>query len=45
MKHLPDRLRVREGGEVKLKVWPTSVDALYRSKAEYHELLAEHTIG
>jgi PPK2 family polyphosphate:nucleotide phosphotransferase len=42
MKQLPDRLRVREGDEVKLGAWPTSVKPLYRSKAEYHEMLAEH---
>jgi PPK2 family polyphosphate:nucleotide phosphotransferase len=42
MKHLPDRLRVRAEDKVKLKAWPTSVEPLYHSKAEYHELLAEH---
>jgi PPK2 family polyphosphate:nucleotide phosphotransferase len=42
MKHLPERLRVREGEEVELDDWPTSVKKLYRSKSDYHELLAEH---
>ena len=42
MKEVPDRLRVREGAEVELRAWPTSVRALYRSKGEYHELLARH---
>jgi PPK2 family polyphosphate:nucleotide phosphotransferase len=34
--------RVREGGEVNLKKWPTSVDPVYRSKKQYRELLSEH---
>jgi PPK2 family polyphosphate:nucleotide phosphotransferase len=42
MKHLLDRLRVRAADKVKLEAWPTVVEAVYRSKAEYHEMLAEH---
>ena len=31
--------RVPEGGKVKLKEWPTLVDPVYQSKAEYKKLL------
>jgi PPK2 family polyphosphate:nucleotide phosphotransferase len=34
--------RVREGDDVNLKKWPTKVDPVYKSKEQYHELLAEH---
>lgn len=34
--------RVREGEKVNLKKWPTAVEPAYRSKKQYHELLAEH---
>ena len=34
--------RVREGGEVNLKKWPTIVDPVYKSKEQYQELLSEH---
>lgn len=34
--------RVREGEKVNLKKWPTAVKPAYRSKKQYHELLAEH---
>jgi PPK2 family polyphosphate:nucleotide phosphotransferase len=34
--------RVREGDEVDLKKWPTTVDPVYRSKEHYQELLHEH---
>ncbi len=42
MNQLTGRLCVAEGAEVELKGWPTSVKALYRSKGEYQEMLAEH---
>jgi PPK2 family polyphosphate:nucleotide phosphotransferase len=42
MKINPTDFRVREGGEVNLKKWPTSVDPVYRSKKQYRELLGEH---
>jgi PPK2 family polyphosphate:nucleotide phosphotransferase len=42
MKHVGGDFRVREGHEVKLKHWPTSVEPLYRSKLHYHRLLADH---
>jgi PPK2 family polyphosphate:nucleotide phosphotransferase len=34
--------RVREGGEVNLKKWPTKVDPVYKSKEQYKKLLEEH---
>ena len=34
--------RVREGDDVDLKKWPTMVDLVYKSKAQYQELLADH---
>jgi PPK2 family polyphosphate:nucleotide phosphotransferase len=34
--------RAREGDEVNLKKWPTSVDPVYRSKQQYREFLSEH---
>jgi PPK2 family polyphosphate:nucleotide phosphotransferase len=34
--------RVREGGEVDLRKWPTSVELVYKSKEQYHKLLEEH---
>jgi PPK2 family polyphosphate:nucleotide phosphotransferase len=34
--------RVRDGDEVKLKKWPTSVKPVYKSKEQYQELLSEH---
>ena len=36
------RFRVPEAASIDLKRWPTSVKTLYRSKEEYHGLLAEH---
>jgi PPK2 family polyphosphate:nucleotide phosphotransferase len=42
MKHIPADFRVREGHPVKLKHWPTAVKPLYRSKAHYQRLLADH---
>src|SRR6478609_3543275 len=33
---------VREGDEVNLRKWPTSVDPAYKSKEHYHKLLGEH---
>jgi PPK2 family polyphosphate:nucleotide phosphotransferase len=34
--------RVREGDDVDLKEWPTKVDPVYKSKEQYHELMADH---
>jgi PPK2 family polyphosphate:nucleotide phosphotransferase len=34
--------RVREGAEVDLRKWPTNVEPVYKSKAQYHVLLGEH---
>jgi len=34
--------RVAEGDEVHLGKWPTKVDAVYRSKKQYRQLLNEH---
>ena len=34
--------RVPQGSKVKLEKWPTAVKAAYQSKAQYHEMLAEH---
>ena len=34
--------RVREGGEVNLKKWPTTVKPVYKSKGQYQKLLEEH---
>ena len=42
LKQAPDRCRVGEGAKVDLGKWATSVKRLYRSKDEYHELLADH---
>ena len=34
--------RVREGDEVNLKKWPTTVKPVYKSKEQYEKLLEEH---
>ena len=34
--------RVKEGADVDLKQWPTRIEPLYDSKAEYKKNLAEH---
>src|SRR5579872_4766868 len=34
--------RVREGDEVNLKKWPTSIKPVYKSKEQYHKILTEH---
>jgi PPK2 family polyphosphate:nucleotide phosphotransferase len=34
--------RVHEGGKVALEEWATALDPVYKSKAHYHDLLAEH---
>jgi PPK2 family polyphosphate:nucleotide phosphotransferase len=39
----PDDFRVRTKKKVDLNKWPTKVKAVYDSKAEYEELLGEHT--
>jgi PPK2 family polyphosphate:nucleotide phosphotransferase len=42
MKIRSKHFRVREGDEVDLEKWPTVVDPVYRSTAQYRELLSEH---
>jgi PPK2 family polyphosphate:nucleotide phosphotransferase len=42
MKRVRSQYRVRENHKVTLKRWPTRVKLLYRSKAHYRSLLAEH---
>ena len=42
MKINAKNFRVREGDEVDLKKWPTSVEPVYKSKTQYEELLREH---
>jgi hypothetical protein len=34
--------RMAEGDQVDLKKWPTKVDSIYKSKAQYKTLLEEH---
>ena len=34
--------RVGEGDDVDIKTWPTAVDPIYQSKADYHAILADH---
>lgn len=42
MKINTNDFRVTEGDTVKLKKWPTRVKPVYRSKEDYHAILAEH---
>jgi PPK2 family polyphosphate:nucleotide phosphotransferase len=42
MKINSNDFRVREGGEVNLKKWPTRVDPVYKSKEQYQEILKQH---
>ena len=42
MKINSKHFRVREGDDVNLKKWPTTVDPLYESKEQYQQLLKEH---
>jgi PPK2 family polyphosphate:nucleotide phosphotransferase len=42
MKIDSDDFRVREGDTVRLKKWPTRVKPVYKSKDQYHEMLADH---
>jgi PPK2 family polyphosphate:nucleotide phosphotransferase len=42
MKISSKKFRVREGDEVDLRKWPTSVEPVYKSKEQYHKLLGEH---
>jgi len=37
--------RVHEGDDVDLMKWPTKVDPVYRSKAQYQELLVDYVAG
>jgi PPK2 family polyphosphate:nucleotide phosphotransferase len=41
MKIKPKDFRVPAGKQVDLKKWPTRVDPVYKSKKQYHKLLAE----
>ena len=34
--------RISEGSKVDLRKWPTSVAPVYKSKGDYHEILADH---
>jgi hypothetical protein len=38
----PEDFRAKEGDRIDLKKWPTSVDAVYKSKEQYQKLLGEH---
>jgi PPK2 family polyphosphate:nucleotide phosphotransferase len=42
MKINPNDFRLREGDKVNLRKWPTRIDPLYKSKAQYKKLLEEH---
>ena len=42
MKISSNKFRVREGHEVNLRKWPTTVAAVYKSKEHYQKLLVEH---
>ena len=42
MKLNSDDFRVSEGDSVNLKKWPTKIAAVYKSKENYHEILADH---
>ena len=42
MKIKTNDYRVREGGKVNLKKWPTLVKPVYKSKKDYTKLLQEH---
>ena len=42
MKIHPKDFRVEEGDDVDLEKWPTKVDPVYRSKAQYKKLLDAH---
>jgi hypothetical protein len=44
MKIKTEDFRVREGDEVDLKKWPTIVNPVYKSKAHYKKLLANHVV-
>ncbi|HEX2940729.1 MAG TPA: ADP-polyphosphate phosphotransferase [Rhodopila sp.] len=42
MKIPTKRFRAKEGEAIDLDQWPTRVDPVYASKAQYHEILADH---
>jgi PPK2 family polyphosphate:nucleotide phosphotransferase len=42
MKFDPDDFRVREGHDVRLRKWPTSVAPAYKSEQSYQKLLDDH---
>jgi len=42
MKINPNDFRLKESDEVNLKKWPTLIDPVYKSKAQYDKLLEQH---
>jgi len=42
MKNKSDAFRVEQGEKVRLRKWPTLVDPVYKSRDQYHKLLAKH---
>jgi len=44
MKIKTEDFRVRDGDDVDLKKWPTIVNPVYKSKAQYKKLLANHVV-
>jgi PPK2 family polyphosphate:nucleotide phosphotransferase len=42
MKIKPDDFRLPEGAEVNLRKWPTLIDPIYKSRAQYKKLLERH---
>ena len=42
MKINAEDFRAREGHTVHLRKWPTDMEPVYKSKEQYHNLLAEH---
>jgi PPK2 family polyphosphate:nucleotide phosphotransferase len=42
MKIISEDFRVREGGAVDLRTWPTIVEPAYKSKDQYQKLLGKH---
>jgi hypothetical protein len=42
MKIESNDFRVREGNGVNLEKWPTLIDPVYKSKAQYAKLIKEH---
>jgi polyphosphate kinase 2 (PPK2 family) len=42
MKMKSEDFRVRKGSDVHLRKWPTRIDPVYKSKAQYAKLLEQH---